>query len=74
MQVFGNAGTRLICWPHVNRKLRPRLVNEPLIADEPMIPEVQVPVPLEVQSVPAKRTRHLLTRAFKRKKITELIE
>ena len=48
--------------------------DELLVADEPMIPEVQVPVPLEVQSVPAKRTRHLLTRAFKRKKITELIE
>ena len=42
----GDAGTRLICWSHVNRKLRPRLVNEPLIADEPMIPEVLVGGPV----------------------------
>ena len=26
-QVFGLAGRRLMCWPHVNRKLKPRLVK-----------------------------------------------
>ena len=27
IQVFGGAGTRLMCWPHVNRQLRPRLMT-----------------------------------------------
>ena len=27
IQVFGGAGTRLMCWLHVNRQLRPRLMT-----------------------------------------------